>query len=102
MNKYDNRGRFGAWRNKDRKEETHPHLTGSGEDLNGRPCWVSVWFSRDLPESDKQILQDIVHRYEGTSTKPMLNISIKMKQRQPDEQPRDYPVGEGLDDDIPF
>jgi len=76
---YDNRGRLALWANKDRKEQTHPHLSGQGEALDGSACWVSAWFSKDLAEDDKAALAAIVKRYEGTSTKPFINIAIKPK-----------------------
>lgn len=103
MTQFNNKGRFGLWRNKDRKEATHPHLSGQGEDLDGGKCWVSAWFSKDLQAGDKAILADMVQRYEGTSQKPFINVVIKHKQ-QNQQQPESAPAmaDDGFDDDIPF
>lgn len=109
---YDNKGRFGAWRNKDRQEATHPHLTGSGEALDGSPCWLSAWFCKDLPSDDKLILADMIKRHEAASKKPFINISIKSKAATNSQgvasakeaiAPNDYaqPVDD-TDNDIPF
>ena len=99
---FDNKGRMGLWRNKDRKEQTHPHLAGQGEDLNGNPLWVSAWFSKDLQAGDKAILADMVQRYEGTSNKPFINIVVKAKE-QSQQQSQSAPVSDdGFDDDRPF
>lgn len=106
---YDNRGRFGLWRNKDRKENTHPHLTGSGEELSGSGCWISAWFSKDLPDDDKKVLADMIKRYEGISKRPFLNISVKLKESRAQEaqaaihgQPPADNMDDSFDDDIPF
>ena len=106
---FDNSGRFGLWKNRERKESTHPHLSGQGEDLNGDKVWSSAWFSKDLSDDDKQILADMVKRYEGTSTKPFINVVIKSKQAVHSQgvasasaAANTTPETEGFDSDIPF
>lgn len=80
---YDNKGRFGLWRNKDRKEKTHPHLSGQGEALDGDKVWVSAWFPSDMADDDKARLQAIIQRHSEKSSKPFLSVSIKAKQAGP-------------------
>lgn len=107
---FDNKGRFGLWRNKDRKEQTHPHLSGQGESLDGTKCWVSAWFSKDLSDDDKKTLAEMVQRYDGTSQKPFVNVVIKFKESGAaaaheaidSGQPASAMVDDGFDDDIPF
>ena len=106
---YDNSGRFGLWFNKDRKEATHPHLSGQGESLDGGKCWVSAWFSKDLSDDDKKILADMVKRYDGTSQKPFINVVIKAKESGApaahaaiDSSQPAPAMDDGFDDDIPF
>lgn len=100
---YDNNNRFGLWRNKDRKEATHPHLSGQGE-ANNQPHWIMAWFSKDLSAGDKQVLADMIKRYEGTSTKPFINVVIKAKEQSQQSAPsQSAPASnDGFDDDIPF
>ena len=112
MPDYDNSGRFGLWKNNERKEATHPHLTGNGEQLDGSKCWISAWFSKDLADDDKKALTEIINRYnDGASKRPFLNISIKLKQATHDAgvasaqaAVSNQPAGgdENWDDDIPF
>ena len=104
---YDNKGRFGLWMNKDRKEATHPHLNGQGEALDGSACWVSAWFAKDLSDDDKKTLADMVKRYSGTSTKPFINVTIKLKQSGASDaydaiNNSGQAPDDGFDDDIPF
>lgn len=99
---YDNKGRLALWRNKDRKEQTHPHLAGQGEDLNGNTLWVSAWFSKDLAAGDKAILADMVARYEGTSQKPFINIVVKPKEQAAAQPGNGYENESPDDEDVPF
>ena len=103
---YNNKGRFGLWRNKDRKELTHPHLSGQGEDLDGNKVWTSAWFSKDLSDEDKQVLAEMIKRYEGANKKPFINIVIKSKQAVHSQGVANASAAaqsvEGFDDDIPF
>jgi len=108
---YDNRGRLALWDNKDRKEQTHPHLSGQGETLDGKKVWVSAWFSKDLSDEDKAVLANMVKRYEETSQKPFVNVVIKFKESGApaahaaidSSQPVPTVVDDEFDDsDIPF
>ena len=109
MSDYDNKGRFGAWLNKERTEATHPHLSGQGEDLDGRGCWLSMWFSKDLSDEDKKTLADMVKRYQATSKKPFINLTIKSKSAvhsqgvaDASQAAQSTPVDDGFGEDTPF
>jgi len=97
MTQFNNKGRFGLWFNKDRKEATHPHLSGQGESLDGGKCWVSAWFSKELTDEDKKTLAEMVQRYDSTSQRPFINVVIKIKESGAPA------ADDGFDDsDIPF
>jgi len=103
---YDNSGRFGLWKNKDRKEQTHPHLGGQGEDLNSQGCWSSAWFAKDIADDDKKLLAEIVERHSQSSNKPFINVIIKKKESQAAQAQAAIndttPVDDNFDEDIPF
>ena len=75
---YDNSNKIALWMNDKRKEQTHPHLKGSGE--TNQPVWASAWFSKDIDDADKQALMGIVKRY--SSKKPFITISLQAKEQQ--------------------
>jgi len=94
---YDNSNRFALWKNKDRKEQSHPHLTGKGETNKG--FWASAWFSKDISDSDKRLLSEILSRYD--SNKPFISISLKpMDQQQ--QAANVAPDTNDFNDPIPF
>ena len=107
MPDYDNKGRFGIWKNRDRKEATHPHLAGQGESLDGSGCWVSAWFSGDIGDDDRKLLQEIVDRHSANSKRPFISVSIKAKESGANKayaaiNGSPEPAGDSYDDDIPF
>lgn len=98
---YDNSNRFALWKNKDRTEATHPHLTGKGETDKG--YWVSAWFSKDISPEDKKLLGQILSRYD--SNKPFISISLKpmdaSQQAAYVAPTKDAPVDD-FNDPVPF
>jgi hypothetical protein len=95
MSEYDNSNRLALWQNDKREKATHPHLRGSGE--TDKPVWVSAWFSQDISDEDKKVLQGVLSRYD--SKKPFISISIQDKDGQ------SKPASNNFDDDldsIPF
>ncbi len=102
---FDNNNRFGLWKNTDRKEVTHPHLTGSGETAN-QAHWCSAWFAKDISDDDKKLLSEIISRHKEISKKPFVTISIKPKVSGADEAKQAIngvqPGDDDYEDDIPF
>lgn len=67
----------------DRKEKhTHPDYKGSIVDLNGQPCWISLW----------------VKRSEGKP--PFFSVSIQAKEVKPVEV--ETVEAEEVKNDLPF
>lgn len=110
---YNNTNRLALWSNNDRKKQSHPHLTGKGETIE--PVYASAWFSDDISDADKKLLQGILARYE--SKKPFISVSLKSVAeashgaRQAVTPASQYGLNPGqqqtppidtFDDDIPF
>lgn len=73
---YDNSNRIALWVKEKREKETQPHLSGKGE--TNEPVYASAWFSDDIEENDKAMLESILNRYK--SKKPFISISIKSRE----------------------
>lgn len=95
---YDNSNRLAVWPNKDRKQQTHPHLTGKGE--TNEPVYCSAWFSDEISPEDKKLLRAILKRY--SSKKPFLSISIKSQSNQAGAPSQAGSQGFDDSDDIDF
>lgn len=84
MSEYSNENRGAAWKNEDRKADTHPHFKGS-INVEGKDYWLNVWYNK--PE-------------EG-SRKPTFSYSVAPKEPV-QAKPQSAPAPMDFDNDLPF
>lgn len=101
MSDYDNSNRISLWLNDRREKATQPILTGNGE--TNEPVWANAWFDKELPDSDKRTLMDILKRHNQTTKRPFISISLKAK-REPQAPAAEPAAAGGFEDDlgVPF
>ena len=75
-------GQGSIFKNDRKEKETHPDYKGSVVDLNGQPCWISLW----------------VKRSEGKP--PFFSVSLQAKEPKPVEV--ETVEAEEVKDDLPF